>query len=530
MESQFKNLFIYGLLFWSSFLFGDSTLFFNGNIIADFSKPSIVFSELWVVDGKVVKAGNSLQVSPETTRRDLNGAWVIPAFTDSHAHLITTGQKKRNLDLRQKSVSEILELVDKRLKENPNSKVVLGFGWDQSFWPNQEYPTIELLDKLSREVPIILYRVDGHAAWVNTLALRKAHLDKSQISNGIPLGILIDQGLSEIEKIIPSPSTQEIEQIIRDVVQESLSLGITGIHDPGISLKDFKILKDLVRRENLPFRFFEMLSLGSDDEVEQLKKTKAEIGLFEDRLSLRAVKIFLDGAMGSRGALFEDSYDDAPKTSGLQLISQSKLEALMRLADRKGFQIAIHAIGSKANQIVVDTTQKLFGKDSPDKRVRIEHAQVLSAETIKKMGSLKLIASMQPFHCSSDSKWIIQRIGQKRARFSYAWKSLLQSGVPLAFGSDSPIESLNPWEGISASEKRPLFPEEAIHRAEAFQAYTQGAAYASFQEKILGSLSPGKWADFILLAENPLKTHKINLLQEQPLATFFAGRLVYKKK
>ncbi|MFM8269376.1 MAG: amidohydrolase, partial [Pseudomonadota bacterium] len=260
--------------------------------------------------------------------------------------------------------------------------------------------------------------------------------------------------------------------------------------------------------------------------------------LLDSRLSLRAVKIYLDGALGSRGALLDSPYDDSPKNQGIQIWKESEFEELVRLIDSHGFQVAVHAIGNRANEIAVRVFEKVWGEKTKLKRPRIEHAQVLSEDLIRKMGKLGIIASMQPVHCSSDSSWVVDRIGKKRARFSYPWRTLLDTQVPLAFGTDSPIEDFTPWPGLFSSISRrslnlsdanAFFPEEKINLKEALLAFSQGAAYASFQETMLGSLEPGKWADFFVSDKNLRELLPEELLKQEVQATYFSGRLVYTK-
>lgn len=516
----------------------ESILFFNGNIIHSVETPNVTAHQLHVENGKVVSVGQSLEVPQNTLKKDLKGRWVIPAFTDSHAHLLETGEEGLGLDLKNKSLLEIRKLVERELKNSPRPAIITGFGWDQSLWPEAKFPHRKFLDEISSEIPIILFRIDGHAAWANTVALRKAQLLENLKTEEDQKSVVVDVGLDKLQALLPPLSDQEIENRIQRTVTKALSLGITGIHDPGIGLREYEVLKDLIRRKNLPFRFYEMASAQSELDLESFLKRGTQVDLFEGRLTLRTVKLYLDGALGSRGALLEKPYEDSPTETGLQLLEESKLESLIKKIDRHGFQVAIHAIGPRANRIALSALEKSLGKRTRKARPRIEHAQILDENSIAQMGRLGVIAAMQPIHCTSDSRWIFERIGKSRARFAYPWKSLLRAQTLLAFGSDSPIESLNPWKGLFAATTRrahpkshaAFFPEETLSLNEALNAYTQGAAFAAFQENQAGSLTPGKWADFQVLTHNPFRLKPSELFEETPQATYFSGQLVYEKK
>lgn len=514
MSAPFLSLFL--LLFWNPWpSWGESTHFFNGQILTDFASSSKPVSELLVSRGKVVAVGHQLSPPPKAKRVDLRKAWVIPSFSDSHVHFLETGALSGRIDLRGKSLSEIQSNLKTIFKKKPRSQLLVGFGWDQTLWNPPRFPTHSELDSVSSQIPIILFRIDGHAAWVNSAALKKTHLSGS--------GIIIDKDLDKIEKLIPPMSPQEMRKAFNEAVNRSLSLGITSLHDAGISKRDYLILKDWVRETLPPIRLFEMASSHSQADLEERFRLGPEKGLFEDRLHLRTLKIYLDGALGSRGALLESPYSDDPNHNGIQMISDSELEALIRKADRGGFQVAIHAIGDKANRIAVETFKKIWGKKTKLKRPRLEHAQVLSSSLIEEIARLGIIASMQPVHFQSDKRWVQKRLGKARAQFAYPWKSLKEAGAFLAFGSDSPIEDLNPWPGIQVAISHQLSPSQSL------AAFTEGAAYASFQEERLGKLLPGFWADFILLKSNPLEAQKIKDFSALIKATYFSGKKVFSR-
>lgn len=515
----------------------ESVLFHNGNILKSWTPEPQWVSEMLVQDGKIISLGSRLPRSPETRLWDLKRKWILPAFTDSHAHLLETGRQSFQLDLRGKSLQQIKELVQKALAQKMSVKHVVGFGWDQTLWKDQKFPTRSFLDQISRKIPIILYRVDGHAVWINSVAHQLAGLSTTESNSPLNSGVFVDLGMEKINRLIPEDTEESIKNQIRSVVKKCLSLGITSLQDAGISPREYQILKTLLQEENLPFRFYEMASFQDLDSLkETVLKRGPEMALFQDKLNLRTVKFYLDGAMGSRGALFDEPYQDAPETRGLQLMETEALKKAIQAADQAGFQVAIHAIGNRANRIAVDLLESVFGPDTRTKRPRIEHAQILDPFTLQKMGRLGIIASMQPTHCPSDSRWLLTRIGKQRAQYAYPWKSLLNAQTPLAFGSDSPIEAFDPWLGLFSAitrmrpEGRPIggfIPSEKISIIEAWRAYTSGAAYAAFQERVLGQLAPGFWADFILLDENPLKLKSRKILRTQVHSTFVAGQQAF---
>jgi len=517
--------------------FAQPLFFFNGKIVSSYSNGANVSSELLVENGKVVRLGNKLSLPKDVLKKDLRGKWVFPALTDAHAHLLSTGREKKQLNLRGLSLPAIQQSILNALSKKP--EMIVGFGWDQNLWPGKSFPQIDFLDSLTQTVPVVLFRIDGHAAWANTLALKRAGLMDLQNPKGIPKGVVVDVGLEKLESIIPPSTDLELREEIKSVVNYGLSRGFTSLHDAGISSREFAVLKDTILRDQIPFRFYEMASASDRKLLESVLKAGPQVNLLDSRLHLRAVKIYLDGALGSRGALFEAPYEDQPHQKGIQIRTEKELEELIRLSDQSGFQVAVHAIGTKANEIAVSVFEKVWGVNTASKRPRIEHAQVLSESLIRKMGQLGIVASMQPVHCSSDSPWVIERIGKKRARFSYPWRSLLQAKVPLAFGTDSPIEDFTPWPGLFAAVTRlPLnsidheafFPEERISTHEALRAFSEGAAFSAFQEDFLGTLAPGKWADFLVVGRNLLELKPGEILKFEVESTYFSGREVYRKK
>lgn len=491
--------------------------------------------------------GNTYRAGPDTTLVDLKGRTLLPGLTDAHAHLSLMGENLSQLELRgTKSVDEAVGLLKAYLSKQKGRGTVVGNNWDQSDWPGKAYPDRKSLDAVAPNTPIILYRVDGHAAWVNTVALKRSGLWKvkedpkggkiERDASGAPTGILIDTAMDPLGKLVPSPSVAKIESYLRLAVDEAVRHGVTSVHDAGVSGKTLTAIKNLLKKKKVKFRFYEFLSAEDMGELRGLMKKGVEVGSFDDQLTVRAVKLYQDGAMGSRGAAFAEPYDDDPKNKGLLRHDAATLTALVKEIDAAGFQVATHAIGSLANETVLDAYEKALGEKIAEKRPRLEHAQVLTERDVARAAKLGVIASMQPTHCTSDMKWVVARIGEKRARFAYAWKSVLDAKGKLAFGSDAPVESINPWEGLYSAVMRQtakheppggFFPEQRLTFKDALAAFTTGAAVASFQETTAGTLELGRRADFIVVPKDPFTLYPDELRELQVDETYIGGERVY---
>lgn len=534
----------------SSFAQCATTLFFHGHILPTLdSKPS---EWILVKNGRVFSYG--VGKAPDIhvdEKKDLEGKWLLPSLTDSHAHITDIGREKNQVDLRgSKSSEEVVQRIKAFLMTHPTSVpgAIIGNAWDQTEFPEKKFPTREALDSISKDQPVILYRVDGHAAWVNTFALKQAKLFETKedpkggqilrAANGEPTGILVDQAMHALNSLLQNESDTQVERAVQEAVTHAHSLGITSIHDMGASHQEIEAMRRLLRSGQIHFRFYEMVSTKDPKTYEKYLKSGIELGGENDQLTIRGMKLFMDGAMGSRGALFDEPYNDDKKNKGLAMYEETELVNKIKEIDRSGFQIAIHAIGSRANHIAINAMEKALGNRIKDKRPRLEHAQVLLKADIPRIAQDGIIASMQPTHCTSDMKWVVDRIGKTRARYSYAWKSFLNAKAPLAFGSDAPVESLNPFPGVYAAvtrqdaEGKPekgFFPEERISILDSFKAFTTGAAFAAFSESALGDLGIGKWADFIVTNQNPLVRSAKELYQFHVEETYIAGRRVYTK-
>lgn len=531
---------------------GATTIFHNGRI-HDLGQRRSVYHWIAVTDGKVTAKGRGRSYRSRRADRKVNlrRKHVLPGLTDSHVHLAEIGAEHFEVDLRGTRSAEEAAARVKTFLAGPGTATtgaIHGVGWDQSDWPGQKYPHRRLLDEVSSTRPILLNRIDGHAAWVNTFALKKAEIFEYPLQseggkieldeNGVPTGILIDTAMDALEDLGEDPSDEELETHFKIAVQKALSLGITGAHDAGATPAQIEAIRRLLKTKAVRFRFNEMLLADNPAELAAYLEKGIEVDAEDGQLTVRSVKLFADGAMGSRGAAFDEPYADDPKNFGLLRMTPEEMEKTIRLIDAKGFQVAVHAIGDRANREVLDAFEKVMGAGVALKRPRIEHAQALNSQDITRLGKRGVIASMQPLHCTSDMKWVVDRIGEVRARTAYAWNSLKGAGARLAFGSDAPVDDLNPWRGLFASVRRQtlayepkggFFPKERIPLRAALAAYTKGAAYAAFAEKTQGSLDTGHYADFIVVPSDPFRLTPKKLAEMKVEATYVGGELAWSR-
>ncbi len=480
---------------------------------------------------------------------DLKGKPVYPGFTDAHAHMEGLGAFLVNLNLMEtRSVEEIQRLVAERAAVVPAGTWIRGRAWDQNKWPRKEWPTHQMLDAVTIAHPVYLKRVDGHAAWVNKEALDIARITRDtpdpeggkivRDAHGEPTGVLIDNAVDLIEAVMPAPTESEMREAIEKAARECVKVGLTEVHDMGVELEILSIYKTLLAENKLPLRVYAVLA-GVGPAWHRYAAQGPEVAANNGKLTIRALKLYADGALGSRGAALIEPYTDDPTNRGLTLISADSLRKIAETALAKGFQVCVHAIGDRANHIVLNVFEDLFGKD-PAKmkqaRFRIEHAQVLDAADIPRFGRIGVIAAMQPTHCTSDMPWVEDRLGPERAKGAYVWRSLLESGAMIAGGSDFPVESPNPLYGFYAAITRQdhdgmppggWHPEQRMERFEALKAFTVWAAYAGFEENLRGSIEDGKLADIVVLSNDIMKCEPKAILSTSVEYTIVGGEIVY---
>jgi hypothetical protein len=476
---------------------------------------------------------------------DLAGACVVPGLIDAHGHLASLGALQRHLDLRAtQSYDEMLRRVKERAAQTPPGAWILGGRWDQADWGQKELPDHHALSEATPDHPVLLSRVDGHAALANRKALDAAGVTREtkdpdggevlRDAAGEPTGILVDRAVDLVRRVVPEGGGWPTGELWQAAQQACFRVGLTGVHDAGVSHTDLEDLEERYTRGELKLRVYAMLSneAGLEDYIEHHRTRLAA------RFSVGAIKLYMDGAMGSRGAWMLAPYADREDHTGLSVMPVADLRRLTEAAARRGWQVCTHAIGDRANRETLDAYAAAQEKHPRgDHRFRIEHAQCVSRKDIERFAELNVIASMQPTHATSDMRWAEDRVGQERLFGCYAWRRLLQSGARLAFGSDFPVESENPLLGIYAAVTRQdhlghpeggWLPDQKLTRAEALRLFTLDAAYAAFWERDLGSLTPGKLADFVVFDRDILTVPPRELLQARVLRTVIGGKTVFR--
>ena len=508
------------------------------------------FQTLVFDDGRVLATGGPTLGAnyPEANLIDGKGLTLLPGITDAHGHVSSLGYALLQIDLRgATSARQVSSLISKYAKEKPFLNWIQGRGWNQVLWPGQQYPTAPILDELVSDRPVWLERIDGHAGWANSKALALAGISANTISppggeiirdqNGNPTGILIDNAMALVNQIIPPPSDEEMAAALAVATSHLLSLGITSVHDAGVSARENDYYRQLANSGNLDVRLYGMISSTDPELGRMLSAGPSNDPL--DLYSARSVKVYTDGALGSRGAALLEPYSDRASHSGLLLTSKEQLRAIFSLSIQAGFQVAIHAIGDKGNRIALDEVEHAYATIGGRKlRHRIEHSQVVALDDIPRFKSLDVIASMQPTHATSDMNMAEDRLGSDRLKGAYAWRSFLDQGSVLVSGSDFPIELANPFHGIHAAVTRQnqfdepyggWISKQAMTTEEAVRSFTIDAAWAAHQDKVLGGLTEGKWADFILLDQDLFAIPVNELWKTKVAETWLAGKLVYAK-
>ena len=508
------------------------------------------FQTLVFDNGRVVATGGPTLGAnyPEANLIDGKGLTLLPGITDAHGHVSSLGYALLQIDLRgATSARQVSSLISKYAKEKPFLNWIQGRGWNQVLWPGQQYPTAPILDELVSDRPVWLERIDGHAGWANSKALALAGISANTISppggeiirdqNGNPTGILIDNAMALVNQIIPPPSDEEMAAALAVATSHLLSLGITSVHDAGVSGRENDYYRQLANSGNLDVRLYGMISSTDPELGRMLSAGPSNDPL--DLYSARSVKVYTDGALGSRGAALLEPYSDRASHSGLLLTSKEQLRAIFSLSIQAGFQVAIHAIGDKGNRIALDEVEHAYATIGGRKlRHRIEHSQVVALDDIPRFKSLDVIASMQPTHATSDMNMAEDRLGSDRLKGAYAWRSFLDQGSVLVSGSDFPIELANPFHGIHAAVTRQnqfdepyggWISKQAMTTEEAVRSFTIDAAWAAHQDKVLGGLTKGKWADFILLDQDLFAIPVNELWKTKVAETWLAGKLVYAK-
>lgn len=499
--------------------------------------------------GKVKQILDRKDKRPERPdfKEDGKGRTLIPGLIDAHGHVMGLGFQLMLLDLSEtNSLDEALAAIRKYAADNPEMPWIIGRGWNQEKWGIGRFPTAADLDAVVPDRPVWLERIDGHAGWANGAAMAAAKITAAtkapvggriEMAGGKPSGVFVDAAVSLVDAAKPKPLARDLDRAFLLAQQKLIEQGITSIADMGTTIQEWQAYRRAGDKKQLAVR---ILSYGGDvDNMALIAGGEPTPWLYDDRLRMVGVKLYLDGALGSRGAWLKAPYSDAPGQKGLPLLTPAQLRNKMVRASIDKFQVAIHAIGDAANAEALAAIADLTADLPGERRWRIEHAQIIDPADIPKFAELKVIASMQPTHQTSDRVMAEARLGSDRLKGAYAWRSLEKAGVRLAFGSDVPVESANPFPGIAAAISRtdamgqPIggwHPEETVTRETALDGFTRTAAYAAFAEDRLGTLMPGMRADFLILAEDPMLASPDTIRKMTPLETWIGGQRYYKAK
>ncbi|MDX1517852.1 MAG: amidohydrolase [Woeseiaceae bacterium] len=498
--------------------------------------------------GRILATGDEslLQQYPDAERVDAGGNVVLPGLVDAHAHLYSQGFLTISLDL---AGTPTLEATQEAIRDYaaayPRRDWLLGRGWNQVLWPVQEFPHAKDIDAVVADRPVWMRRIDGHAGWANSKALEIAGIDDDtpdpiggkilRDSSGRATGVLIDNAMNLVEEHVPVPGKDDIRTAYLSAVGSLVALGLTGMHDAGISIAEAEVLIAMADNNELDMRVYAMLA-GAGENLDAMGKPLKAYG--RERLDIQSVKLFSDGALGSRGAAMIDPYADDDENRGLPFWTQEQLNGFVKKSNDMGFQVGIHAIGDLGNRMALDAFDAAQGGKPSPLRNRVEHAQIIAPEDIPRFAELGVIASMQPIHATSDMNMAEDRVGSERIAGGYAWRRLLDSGAIIASGSDFPVERPNPFLGLYAAVTRQdraglpeggWYADQALTRAEALHSFTLAAAYAAHQEDRLGSLEPGKWADFIVIDRDYFTVPASEIDDIVVLQTWVGGDLVYDR-
>lgn len=516
--------------------------------------PSRPFVEAMVVsNGRVLFTGPvraAMTYRGSNTRvLDADGQTIIPGMIDAHVHLLGLGTALRTVDLvGTTSYDQVIQRVAARAKAVPAGAWISGRGWDQNDWGDTRFPSHEALSRAVPNHPVYLTRIDGHAALVNAAAMKAAGLTTAtqdpiggrivRGSDNEPSGVLVDRAMGLVGRAIPPASKEETRAATLAAIRETNKWGLTGVHDAGVAKGVIDVFEELAKEGQYSLRNYVMVA-NDDAAIDYYLTRGPQSGLYDNRLWIKAIKISADGALGSRGAALIEPYSDEPANRGLITIPEGRVKSVALKALGKGFQVNVHAIGDRANRVVLDEMEAALSEvPVADHRFRIEHAQILNSDDIPRFAKLGVIPSMQASHQTSDMYWAGNRIGPVRLLGAYAWRSLLNSGVTMPNGSDFPVERVNPLISFHAAVARQdandwpaggWFPEQRMTREEALRSMTIWPAYASFTEKEVGSLAPGKLADFVILDQDIMRVPNEMILRTRVLATYLAGKAVYER-
>lgn len=535
---------------------------FNGAIYTmDESTPQVeavaIKADTFLYVGN--KAGLDEFIGDSTVVIDLGQKTLIPGLTEGHAHIMGIGYNLLNVDLREaKSYQEVVDMVADRAASTPEGTWIMGRGWHQDKWVEQPemvkgFPTHDLLSEAVPNHPVYLGHASGHAALANQKAMEAANVNSSTSQpdggeifmsvTGQPTGIFNETAQGLIRKVIPKETKENDEQALKLALEQCFKYGITGFHQAGSGTDEISLFKEFAERNELKLRLYVMLNGRDEQLLEEYFAKGIEEDLFDNQLTVRSVKLYADGALGSRGAWLLEEYSDAPGVHGHNVMPMEEIREITTRGYKAGFQVCVHAIGDRANREVLDIyeeTFKLYPESAPkEPRFRIEHAQHFHPDDIPRFAEMGVIPAMQAVHISSDRPWAIERLGAERIEWgAYMWQTLLQSGAKIVNGTDAPVEPVTPLASFYASVSRKTLkgtpeggyePEEKMTRIQALRSYTLDAAYAAFREDRKGSIEVGKWADLTVLDKDIMTIEESQILETEVEMTIIGGEVVYKK-
>jgi predicted amidohydrolase YtcJ len=531
-----------------------AAVYLNGNIYTvDEQNPKA--SAMVIADDRFIYVGSDETangyIGDHTKVFDLKGRTILPGLIDAHMHFGNVGNIKVKIDAFWKPKLDIIDAVRNAADSAENGEWIEGRGWNQEVWDPPDYPTRSDLDAVSQGHPVYIERTDGHAAWVNSKALEIAGITKDshnppggeiiKDTDGIPTGVLVDTAKLSVSENIPPFTEQKALKALEMAQEEFFSNGVTSGHDAGSDIQTIERVKRLYDSGRLCMRLYVFMRIpdGSTTLGDEFYAPGKQIGLYNNSLTIRGIKISIDGTLGSHGALMIKGFSDrSDGYLGLQRVTRERLLAVAKRAHEAGFQVAVHAIGDAANRQALDVFEQVV-KENPgsDHRHRIEHAQVVALEDISRFKRLGVIPAMQAVHATSDKNMAEKRAGPERIKGAYAWRKFLKTGTVIPNGTDAPVEKVNPFHVLFASVTRQSrdeeppggwYPEEKMTREEALKSYTIWAAYAAFEENIKGSIRQGKLADFIVIDRDYMKCPDSEIKDIRVLQTILGGKAVFK--
>ena len=529
------------------------TIYINGHVVTmDTKDPEV--EAFAVSQGKILSIGTSEEIAsayPEADVVDLERKTVMPGIIESHGHLLSLGQSFLELNVEGiEAPLQVILKVKEKVEDTPAGEWITGWGWDDGAWA-KNYPTNEELSAISPENPVYLRGLHGFACWANAKALSVAGINKDTQNpengeilkdpiTGRPTGILANEAQDLLTRHIPPMTVSQMEKALKLAIHECVKYGLTSIHEARTTTKMLEAFHSLKDKGELRSRIYVMLDWTEKDLIEVYYQSGPVLDP-ENMLTIRCIKIFVDGALGSRGAAMLEPYSDAPGKQGLIVTPEDEVFRLTSRALKNGLQVAIHAIGDYANRLTLTAFQRALDENPEvkDHRIRLEHAQVVALEDIPKFAPLGVVLSMQPPHATSDMPWAETRVGPERIKGAYAWRSFLDSGVHMTLNSDFPGETLDPFFGMYAAMTRQTaegepeggwYPEQCLLRDEVLRAYTVEAAYSGFEENLKGRISPGMLADFIVLSSDVLNIPVQEFLNVKVEQTYLGGELIYETR